>query len=95
MLTLLPNVIDCQESVIKIGKYFEVLLNIVWRITFVLEWTGGLFTEDERDGPTELAFKYAVYRINKDRTLLPNITLLFDIQYTPRNDSYRAAKRGE
>jgi ionotropic kainate glutamate receptor 2 len=58
-------------------------------------WTGGLFLEEERDGPTELAFKYAVYRINKDRTLLPNMTLLFDIQYTQKDDSFHATKKGK
>ena len=56
--------------------------------------TGALFTEDEKDGSSELAFKYAVYRINKDRTLLANITLIYDIQYVPREDSFHAAKKG-
>ncbi|XP_054715815.1 glutamate receptor ionotropic, kainate 2-like [Uloborus diversus] len=54
---------------------------------------GVLFTEDERESPTELAFKYAVYRINKDRTLLPNTTLVYDIQYVPKDDSFHAAKK--
>lgn len=54
-----------------------------------------MFTADQRDGPTELAFKYAVYRINKDATLLPNTTLVYDIQYVPRDDSFHASKKGE
>ncbi|XP_017488759.1 PREDICTED: glutamate receptor ionotropic, kainate 2-like, partial [Rhagoletis zephyria] len=52
-----------------------------------------LFTDDDKDGPSELAFKYAVYRINKDRTLLPNRTLVYDIQYVPKDDSFRASKK--
>ena len=56
---------------------------------------GAIFVEEERDGPTELAFKYVVYRINKDRNILPNATLLYDIQYVSRDDSFHAVKRGK
>ncbi|XP_042204502.1 glutamate receptor ionotropic, kainate 2-like isoform X3 [Homarus americanus] len=54
---------------------------------------GAMFTVDQREGPTELAFKYAVYRINKDSELLPNTTLVYDIQYVPRDDSFHASKK--
>lgn len=57
-------------------------------------YLAALFTEDERDGPSELAFKYAVFRINKDRTLLENTTIVYDIQYVPREDSFHASKKG-
>ncbi|GFT22165.1 glutamate receptor ionotropic: kainate 2-like protein [Trichonephila clavipes] len=53
-----------------------------------------LFTEDQRDSPSELAFKYSVYRINKDKTLLANTTLVYDIQHVPKDDSFHAAKKG-
>lgn len=56
---------------------------------------GALFTEDEKDSQVELAFKYAVYRINKDRNLLPNTTLIYDIQYIPPEDSFHATKKGK
>ncbi|GLV33801.1 uncharacterized protein CBL_11312 [Carabus blaptoides fortunei] len=52
-----------------------------------------IFTEDQKDTSVELAFKYAVYRINKDRELLPNTTLVYDIQYVPRDDSFRTSKK--
>ncbi|GFT47925.1 glutamate receptor ionotropic-kainate 1 [Trichonephila clavipes] len=52
-----------------------------------------MFTEDQKESPTELAFKYAVYRINKDRNILPNTTLVYDIQYVPKDDSFHASKR--
>ncbi len=42
--------------------------------------SGAIFTEDQKDSQTELAFKYAVYRINRDRHILPNTTLIYDIQ---------------
>jgi ionotropic kainate glutamate receptor 2 len=55
---------------------------------------GAIFTEDQKDSSAELAFKYAVYRINKDKDLLPNTTLVYDIQYVPRDDSFRTSKKG-
>ncbi|XP_044011016.1 glutamate receptor ionotropic, kainate 2 isoform X2 [Aphidius gifuensis] len=54
---------------------------------------GAIFTEDQKDSPSELAFKYAVYRINKDKSLLPNTTLVYDIQYVPKDDSFRTSKK--
>lgn len=59
-----------------------------------LNVAGAIFTEDQKDSSTELAFKYAVYRINKDKTLLPNTTLVYDIQYVPKDDSFRTSKKG-
>ncbi|CAB3384932.1 Hypothetical predicted protein [Cloeon dipterum] len=55
---------------------------------------GAIFTEDQKDSSTELAFKYAVYRINKEKTILPNTTLVYDIQYVPKDDSFRTSKKG-
>ncbi|XP_044736888.1 glutamate receptor ionotropic, kainate 2 [Chrysoperla carnea] len=52
-----------------------------------------IFTEDQKDSSAELAFKYAVYRINKDKNLLMNTTLVYDIQYVPRDDSFRTSKK--
>uniref|UniRef100_A0AAN0LHJ5 Glutamate receptor ionotropic kainate 2 n=1 Tax=Polyphagotarsonemus latus TaxID=1204166 RepID=A0AAN0LHJ5_9ACAR len=54
---------------------------------------GALFTEEEKDSQLELAFKYAVYRINNDRQILPNVTLIYDIQYIPPVDSFHASKK--
>lgn len=56
---------------------------------------GALFTEDQRGSPSELAFKYSIYRINKDKDLLANSTLVYDIQYVPKDDSFHAAKKGK
>ncbi|KAG8225893.1 hypothetical protein J437_LFUL006125 [Ladona fulva] len=62
-------------------------------VTFFEQSVGAIFTEDQKGSPTELAFKYAVYRINKDKDLLPNTTLVYDIQYVPRDDSFRTSKK--
>nr|CAD7399734.1 unnamed protein product [Timema poppensis] len=58
------------------------------------EASGAIFTEDQKDSSTELAFKYAVYRINKDKYLLPRTSLIYDIQYVPKDDSFHASKKG-
>ncbi|XP_016837534.1 glutamate receptor ionotropic, kainate 2 isoform X2 [Nasonia vitripennis] len=54
---------------------------------------GAIFTHDQRNTSTELAFKYAVHKINKDRIILPNTTLVYDIQYVPKDDSFHASKK--
>ena len=46
-----------------------------------------------QDSSTELAFKYAVYKINKDPNILANKTLTYDIQYVPREDSFRTTNK--
>ena len=57
--------------------------------------SGALFTKEEKDSQTELAFKYAVYRVNRDPSILPNTTLVYDIQYVPHDDSFHASKKGK
>ena len=52
-----------------------------------------LFAGDQKDSPTELAFKYAVFRINKDKDVLPNNSLTYDVQYVPNEDSFRTTKK--
>ncbi|XP_017062609.2 glutamate receptor ionotropic, kainate 1 isoform X3 [Drosophila eugracilis] len=54
---------------------------------------GAIFAEDERESSVESAFKYAIYRINKEKTLLPNTQLVYDIEYVPRDDSFRTTKK--
>lgn len=56
--------------------------------------SGAIFSEDQKDSSIELAFKYAVYKINKDRSILPKTTLVYDIQYVPdSSDSFRTSKK--
>lgn len=51
-------------------------------------------TEEQRGSATEQLFKYAVERINRDPELLSNTTLIYDIHYVDREDSWHASKKG-
>ncbi|TMW48059.1 hypothetical protein DOY81_006864, partial [Sarcophaga bullata] len=54
---------------------------------------GAIFSESQKLSATELAFKYAVFNINRDKALLPETSLLYDIQYTNELDSFHACKK--
>ncbi|XP_037956641.1 glutamate receptor ionotropic, kainate 2 isoform X2 [Teleopsis dalmanni] len=54
---------------------------------------GAIFTEDQRNSKIESSFKYAIYRINKDKAILMNTQLVYDIEYVPRDDTFRTTKR--
>ncbi|XP_077466845.1 glutamate receptor ionotropic, kainate 1-like [Stigmatopora argus] len=56
---------------------------------------GGIFEtlESEPIGVEELAFKFAVGNINRNRTLMPNTTLTYDIQRVNLFDSFEASRR--
>lgn len=66
---------------------------------FSVCFSGGIF--EQTDGPVslvsaeELAFKFAVNNINRNRTLLPNTTLTYDIQRINIYDSFEASRKGE
>lgn len=55
---------------------------------------GGLFL-DEGDIDQELAFRYAVEKINLDKTILPRSKLSAQIERVPSEDSFHASKRGK
>ena len=54
---------------------------------------GGLF--DMSDSDQEIAFRFAVDRVNADRSVLPNTRLTAQIERIPPQDSFYAAKQGE
>ncbi|XP_058645509.1 glutamate receptor ionotropic, kainate 1 isoform X9 [Onychostoma macrolepis] len=56
---------------------------------------GGIFEtrENEPVSIDELAFKFAVTSINRNRTLMPNTTLTYDIQRVNLFDSFEASRR--
>lgn len=58
---------------------------------------GGIFEtlENEPISVEELAFKFAVTTINRNRTLMPNTTLTYDIQRINLFDSFEASRRGK
>lgn len=35
-----------------------------------------------------------MYKINKEKSILPKTKLVYDIQYVPKDDSFHANKRG-
>ena len=43
----------------------------------------------------EIAFKYAVDHINRNRDLLPRSRVMAQIERVPPHDSFYASKRGE
>ncbi|XP_065574738.1 glutamate receptor ionotropic, kainate 2-like isoform X13 [Artemia franciscana] len=70
---------------------FSSLINLSSCLPPVIK-IGAIFVEDQKDSAAELAFKYAVYRLNKERSILPNTTLMYDIQYVPKEDTFHTSK---
>lgn len=68
-------------------------------VSFSFVFPGGIFEQMEGGVPLvsaeELAFKFAVNNINRNRTLLPNTTLTYDIQRINIYDSFEASRKGE
>ena len=56
-------------------------------------FVGGLF--EEANSMEEIAFKYAVDHINRNRDLLPNSRVMAQIERVPTHDSFYASKRGK
>ncbi|KAI4548601.1 hypothetical protein MG293_000931 [Ovis ammon polii] len=67
---------------------------LAWKIPWTEE-PGGIFetVENEPVNVEELAFKFAVTSINRNRTLMPNTTLTYDIQKINLFDSFEASRR--
>lgn len=55
---------------------------------------GSLFDESS-DPVLESVFRYAIFRLNRDDSILPHTKLLYDIQHLPQDSSFVAGKRGE
>uniref|UniRef100_A0A8C2EDP5 Glutamate receptor n=1 Tax=Cyprinus carpio TaxID=7962 RepID=A0A8C2EDP5_CYPCA len=89
----------CITEQTLLFQYFSLLI-CLWlpdrQIADIL-WKGGIF--EQMDGPValvsseELAFKFAVNNINRNRTLLPNTTLTYDIQRINIYDSFEASRK--
>ncbi|KAF7251326.1 Glutamate receptor ionotropic, kainate 1 [Varanus komodoensis] len=62
---------------------------------YLFTFSGGIFetVENEPVNIEELAFKFAVTNINRNRTLMPNTTLTYDIQRINLFDSFEASRR--
>lgn len=76
-----------------IAKYQlnAISLNCINTCSFRYQ-TGGLFHPE--DDKQEVAFRYAVERVNADRTVLPRAKLLAQVETISPQDSFHASKRG-
>lgn len=73
------------------------IFNFMSFLTFFLFFiVGGIFeyVESGPFGAEELAFRFAVNTINRNRTLLPNTTLTYDTQRINLYDSFEASRKG-
>ena len=50
--------------------------------------------EFDRGTPLESAFRYAMFKLRNDSTLLSQTKLKYDIQFIEEGDSFTAASRG-
>uniref|UniRef100_A0A673N6B8 Glutamate receptor n=1 Tax=Sinocyclocheilus rhinocerous TaxID=307959 RepID=A0A673N6B8_9TELE len=89
----------CTTEQTLLLQYFSLLICLWLRDRHIADilWKGGIF--EQMDGPValvsseELAFKFAVNNINRNRTLLPNTTLTYDIQRINIYDSFEASRK--
>ncbi|XP_063698938.1 glutamate receptor ionotropic, kainate 2 [Culicoides brevitarsis] len=94
-IVLLP-ILRCDKYFNKFLIHFIIISVTVLVISTALPPVikiGAIFSEEQKDSSIEVAFKYAVYKINKDKNILPKTTLVYDIQYVPKDDSFRSSKK--
>lgn len=75
--------------------FFNYFYWIVIHLSFCFSQyynAGGLFHNGDID--QELAFRYAVEKINLDKTILPRSKLSAQIEHVSPEDSFHASKRG-
>lgn len=85
-------------SSIKIGKRSpgKSIKKLMTWFLCVQTNLGAIFREDQKDSIVDLAFKFAIHKINKDQNLLPKTKLIYDIQYVQKaDDSFHANKQGD
>ena len=73
--------------------YFQNVIRIVRKLYFIYSFAGGLF--DLAESKQEVAFRYAVERVNANRKILSQSLLSAIIEKIPPQDSFHASKRGE
>lgn len=54
---------------------------------------GAVFVNEQKGSIVELLFKYAVYCINKDRDILPQSQLVYNIQYVDIDDTFSLTEK--
>uniref|UniRef100_A0A672NE03 Glutamate receptor ionotropic, kainate 1-like n=1 Tax=Sinocyclocheilus grahami TaxID=75366 RepID=A0A672NE03_SINGR len=89
---------SCRCSMLKGTGVSFILLCLMAEVSLSAQQVlriGGIFEtlENEPISVEELAFKFAVTNINRNRTLMPNTTLTYDIQRINLFDSFEASRR--
>uniref|UniRef100_A0A8C1QGD3 Glutamate receptor, ionotropic, kainate 1b n=1 Tax=Cyprinus carpio TaxID=7962 RepID=A0A8C1QGD3_CYPCA len=89
---------SCRCSMLKGTGVSFILLCLMAEVSLSAQQVlriGGIFEtlENEPIRMEELAFKFAVTNINRNRTLMPNTTLTYDIQRINLFDSFEASRR--
>lgn len=86
-----------SQSLLVLGGSGQTLGGLTLALPCV---AGGIF--EYADGPNtqvmsaeEQAFRFSANIINRNRTLLPNTTLTYDIQRIHFHDSFEATKKGK
>lgn len=90
--------VTCVKQSIAITEWIHQLFKAdFYLLFFSCQPPGGIFESIESgpSGAEELAFKFALNTINRNRTLLPNTTLTYDIQRINIFDSFEASRKGE
>lgn len=83
------------DKLIREKKSIKILHRRLSDFLFRLH-LGAIFREDQKNSHYDLAFKFAVHKINKDQHILPKTTLIYDeIQYVKADDSFHANKQGD
>lgn len=104
MYTLTIEILDMHQTTkcskfSYISRYISIIL-IVFPTKHVVGLPsvikiGAIFNADMRSaGSVDLAFQYAVDRINHDETLLPFTQITYDLQYVSLSDTFRVSKLG-
>lgn len=92
----LRMLLKCFTNFYFCNSYSWLYLFFKLLILCPFSFTGGIFESIESgpSGAEELAFKFALNTINRNRTLLPNTTLTYDIQRINIYDSFEASRKG-
>lgn len=67
--------------------------NLIFSISLIPLTKGGLF--EAGDEALELAFKYAIERVNADKKILPNTKLVAKVERLEKADSFQASRKGK
>lgn len=71
--------------------YIGILFTLSCALPPVIK-IAAIFEKELAGTAMEHVFRYTVHKINQDKSILPTTSLVHDIQYVSRNDSFHAGK---